>query len=898
MKLESQRKEKDFANVNFLSKSNLTPEEEIKLVKLVGQKCLVDCYLDGMKCKVLWDTGTEVALISQMWLNENFPGKEIKNVSELLGQELFLKVANNSKLEYLGYTEIVLRISDHSELLMVPFLVTEEEVNMPVIGYNVIEEIVKGEIQMNKPNIVNVIETLLCDVSNKKVESLVNLIQNKVSCIEPESIGDVKVGNKDIVIPKGRNLKMRCISQCRPVNEDIPVIFQPNLNLDLESGLVIGEGVMLIERGKTSRFLVPVSNTSGCDIILKARTQVGVIVPVASVIPCPMESQLNCINNDEDIVTEERNGDFRPDDPETKDKSFNDEEWLSHMKLDYLSVSQQRKVKEMLRKESDVFSKSSSDIGEMKGLDMKINLKDNDPVKRAYTSKPLYKEVKEYVEDLLASGWGQKSYSSYSSPMICVRKKNGTLRLCIDYRKLNSKTIPDSQPIPKVQDILNSLGGNRWFSTLDMSKTYHQGFIHENSRPLTAFATPWSLLEWIRIPFGLMNAPPVFQRYMNECLAGLRDVICIPYLGDILAYSKTFDDHLEDVQMVLKRLREHGIKLNFKKCNLFRKEAQYLGHILSEDGYRVEGANDEVIDRLKEAPKSVSELRSLLGFIGYFRSFIQDFSRKAKLLYDLLCKDKEKGKSKKKSLQRASNDKIVWLQEHQAIVDSLLELLKIPPVMAHPDFSIPFILHCDASETGFGAVLYQVQGGKLRVVSYASRTLTPAERNCYFHSGKLEFLALKWAVTEKFNDFLYYAPSFTIYSDCNPLTYILSSAKLNATTIRWVGDMANYNFNVKYRPGKLSTDCDYLSRHPVDITNSMDLCNEEITSDTIGAVVAGSKQKGKFAAFNSVMVPEFGKLAISQLSPHDVRAEQKKDEILGDIIRWVENRKYPDKETK
>ena len=309
---------------------------------------------------------------------------------------------------------------------------------------------------------------------------------------------------------------------------------------------------------------------------------------------------------------------------------------------------------------------------------MKINLKDNDPVNRAYTSipKPLYKEVNEYVEDLLASGWVQKSYSSYSSPMVSVRKKDGTLRLCIDYRKLNSKTIPDNRPIPKVKDILNSLGRNRWFSTLDMSKAYHQGFIHETSRPLTAFATPWSLLEWIRIPFGLMNAPTVFQRYMNECLADLRDVICIPYLDDVLAYSKSFDDHLKDVQMVLKRLREHGIKLNFKKCNWFRKEAKYLGHILSEDGYRVKGANDEVIDKLREAPKTVGELRSLLGFIGYYRSFITDFSRKAKLLYDLLCKDKEKEKLSMKSLQRPSSDKIVWLQEHQTIVDSLLVLLK------------------------------------------------------------------------------------------------------------------------------------------------------------------------------------------------------------------------------
>ena len=146
----------------------------------------------------------------------------------------------------------------------------------------------------------------------------------------------------------------------------------------------------------------------------------------------------------------------------------------------------------MLRKEHEVFSKSTIDIGEIKGLQMKIDLKDHDPVKRSYTSipKPLYREVKEYVEDLLASGWVRKSYSSYSSPMVCVRKKDGTFRLCIDYRKLNSKMIPDSQPIPKVQDILNSLGGNRWFTTLDMSKAYHQGFVHKESRHLTAFAIP------------------------------------------------------------------------------------------------------------------------------------------------------------------------------------------------------------------------------------------------------------------------------------------------------------------------------------------------------------------------------------------------------------------------
>ena len=137
-----------------------------------------------------------------------------------------------------------------------------------------------------------------------------------------------------------------------------------------------------------------------------------------------------------------------------------------------------------------------------------------------------------------------------------------------------------------------------------------------------------------------MNAPPVFQRYMNECLVGLRDVICIPYIDDVLVYSKSFDDHLADVDRVLQRLGEHGIKLNPEKCVWFKREVKFLGHVLSKDGYRIDSASTEVLEKLKEPPKTVGDVRSLLGFIGYYRSFIKDFSPKAKVLYDLLCKDK------------------------------------------------------------------------------------------------------------------------------------------------------------------------------------------------------------------------------------------------------------------
>ncbi|MCH2405040.1 MAG: hypothetical protein MK200_02450, partial [Nitrosopumilus sp.] len=421
----------------------------------MGEKCTISCSLDGEKHEVLWDTGAEVALISQKWLDENIPGKEIQNVTQLLGQELFLKVANNSNLEYKGYTEIILQMSDVSEPLLVPFLVTDEEISMPMVGYNVIEEVVKGEIQNQNPKILEMLGGAFLEISSKKIEGLINMIQKKTSCDEVENLADVKVGNKDIVIPKGMSMKMKCISHCGPVLNDIPVIFQPDVKLELQSDLIIGEGVMTVKKGKTTRFLVPVSNPSSGDIVIKARTKVGDLISVASVIPCPVAASINSVagemNEDEKRCGE---AGFKTEEELVEPKEeIQGEEWLSQMDLNHLSVSQRRKVKEMLRQESEVFAKDKGDIGQIEDLKMKIVLTDDIPVKKSYTSipKPLYKEVKEYVEDLLARGWVEKSYSNYCSPMVCVRKRDGSLRLCIDYRQLNSKTIPDCQPIPKVQ---------------------------------------------------------------------------------------------------------------------------------------------------------------------------------------------------------------------------------------------------------------------------------------------------------------------------------------------------------------------------------------------------------------------------------------------------------------
>ena len=174
--------------------------------------------------------------------------------------------------------------------------------------------------------------------------------------------------------------------------------------------------------------------------------------------------------------------------------------------------------------------------------------------------------------------------------------------------------------------------------------------------------------------------------------------------------------------------------------------------------------------------------------------------------------------------QLSSKKQINWTEEHQERLNLLTDLLMQPGVMAYPDFEKPFVLHTDASSEGLGAVLYQEQGGNLRVVGYGSRTLTLAERNYHLHSGKLEFLALKWAISDKLRDYLFYAPTFVVFTDSNPLTYIMSSAKLNATGHRWVEELADYNFTVNYRPGKMNTDANVLSRTPLDMDSCTRTC--------------------------------------------------------------------------
>ena len=291
---------------------------------------------------------------------------------------------------------------------------------------------------------------------------------------------------------------------------------------------------------------------------------------------------------------------------------------------------------------------------------------------------------------------------------------------------------------------------------------------------------------------------------MEHCLGDLRDDIAIPYLDDVIVFSTTFDEHVEHLRTVLRRLREHGVKLKQKKCKLFKREVTFLGRVVSEEGYRIDPENLNAVASLKnKTPQTIGELRKLLGLLSYYRRYVPNFAQKAKPLYDLVTRaantdsDKEQANDTEKRGQVPSSLKIAWAKQHQTVLEKLIDHLITPPVMAYPDYQRPYIVHTDASKDGLGAVLYQKQEETVRVIAYASRSLTNAEKNYHLHAGKLEFLALKWAITDQFRDYLYYAPKFTVFTDNNPLTYVLTSARLNATGLRWIGELADFNFNIR-----------------------------------------------------------------------------------------------------
>ena len=863
------------------------------VASLIGKKAVVQSYLNGLAVTSLLDSGSQVSIVSRAWKDEYLPDLSIHPVSEILGEEeLRIIAANGGLIPYDGWVAITVNLPgnlDPNLSISVPFLISSYPMDRPLIGFNILEVLICGQPEKLMPVLASLLSNAI-SIPSETAEALVNFIQTSKLVMQQ---GRVRTGAKDIILPAGRVSWVKCRVPSNMNAATGSVLFEADEDNLLSEQWDLGPGLLQIQNPTKPYVTIPIGNNTNHDITVPRKTAVGILQHVENVVEADsLDKSQPAVMVSEVTTTHVSNSESPL--------------WHPPVNLDHLGEEQQEAVRKMLHEESNAFARDGDDIGCIPNLQMVINLKDDIPVQKAYTSipKPLFKEVKEYIQDLIIKGWIAKSKSAYSAPVVCVRKKDGTLRLCIDYRLLNKKTVPDRHPLPRIQDLTDMLGGYSMFSILDQGKAYHQGFVAQGSRHVTAFITPWGLYEWKRIPFGLSNAPAAFQRSMEEMLGSLRDECCVPYLDDLLCYSRSFSDHVEVIRNVLRALQHHGVKLRAEKCEMFQKEVRYVGRLVSAQGVRVDPKDLDAVLALKtKPPQTVGDLRQILGFLSYYRSYVQDFAKIAKPLYELLQVKSSMPQTppshcKSRGPQLPSKTPIEWRADHQSTLESLVSMLTNPPVLAYPNFEEPFVLHTDASEKGLGAILYQLQGGKMRVIGYGSRTLTPAEQNYRLHSGKLEFLALKWAVCEKFRDYLFYAPHFTIYTDNNPLTYVMSTAKLNAVGHRWVGELSEFRFNIKYRPGKSNIDADTLSRIPLDIDNYVTTCTEELSQDVLHATWEGGRAAQKkdvawIAALytsSADVVPQPHSF-LPEISLEDLAKGQRNDPGIGEIIKLKETNK-------
>ena len=462
---------------------------------------------------------------------------------------------------------------------------------------------------------------------------------------------------------------------------------------------------------------------------------------------------------------------------------------------DPVYMQAQTEIKGLLDKYKVVFSDIPPGIINRAGLpDFEIELEagKKPPVGVQYRLSPREKEeLTRQLKLALENGWIEASSSPFGAPVLFAPKKNGGLRMCLDYRALNKITVKNRYPLPRIDDLLDQLNGATVFSGLDLASGYHQIPITEegDSRSLTAFRTPQGLYQWRVMPMGLSNAPAVFQRTMQQVFGDMIGKFVLIYLDDILIFSKTPEEHVQHCEAVLRRLQEKQFYAQESKCNFAMKEIEFLGHIVSGEGIKVDPRKVQVVQDWP-VPNSVQAVRSFLGLANYFRRFIHAFATIARPLQWLTRKELKWSAA-------------TWTDECQTAFELLKAKLTSAPLLALPDFSKPFEIIADASDFALGAIL--IQEG--HPIAFESRKFTDPESR--YHAGEKELLAVIHALTvwRCYID----GSQLWIFSDHEPLKYLRTKQSLSPRQIRWSQFLERFDYNWEHRAGRLNA-ADPLSR--------------------------------------------------------------------------------------
>ena len=698
----------------------------------VGPTLYCNVSVEGVPVRAMVDTGSQSTIISRSFLHkivrQKKTNKEPDLVYKLPGVRLFGKDGPQGSPEILVTAELDLSVQAGDKVVQAPVLVQPTSEQECLIGMNVAPGLGLLFLDAQK-------EPLLQVSPNTSETTSVSLIQT-------------------IRIP-GRMGQFVQATVKGSYPEDTALMFEPNPTLLSSQGLSSHDAVLKVD--DDGKVLIPLMNYSPSPTDLEEGAALGSLAPVQlddSDSPPLATSASSCLA------------------VQAQGKAEKWEQLRPLLELDMssdITDEQKQQLEDLLKENADVFALSNADLGCTTLVKHRIETGEHLPVRQQPYRAPYAHrgQISNLIDDMLAQDVVQPSNSPWASPVVLVPKKDGTSRFCVDYRKLNSVTKKDVYPLPRIDDILDTLGQAHYFTTLDLASGYWQIELDPATREKSAFTTHRGLFEFQRMPFGLCNAPSTFQRLMQVVLAGLEWQCCFVYIDDILVCSRTFEEHLANLREVFSRLRMASLKLKPKKCSFLQAFVTYLGFVISKYGI---SPDDTKVDKVKNypVPKDVTQVRQFLGLASYYRRFISNFARVASPLYALTKKGQE----------------FLWTPRCQESFAHLKSLLITAPVLSYPQFGEgkEFTVETDASTLGLGAVLSQRQeDGYVHPIAYASRQLHDGEKN--YGATELETLGIVWAL-KHFRHYLL-GHKCILYTDHAACTSMLKTGRPTSKLARW-----------------------------------------------------------------------------------------------------------------
>ena len=582
-----------------------------------------------------------------------------------------------------------------------------------------------------------------------------------------------------------------------------------------------------------------------------------------------------------------------------------------------LTAGQRSQVATLIGEMSTCFQGPGEPLGRTAVVSHHVDTGSHEPVKQRTRRIPQKQQeiVASEVQKMLDLGVIEPSDSPWSSPVVLVRKKNGSIRFCVDYRQVNALTKKDSYPLPNIQDTYDGLAGSVFFCSLDLAAGYWQVEVEKADRPKAAFATRDGLFQFKTMPFGLCNAPATFERLMERILQGHLWKRCMVYIDDVIVFGKSFDETRDHLRIVLSLIRDAGLKLKPEKCHLFQKELLYLGFVIDGEGIKPDPKKVSAV-RNWPVPCGISDVRSFLGFANYHRRFIKRFGEIAEPLLEIT---------------RGRAPLFHWSEAQQKSFDMLRHALATAPVVSHPvsgDENL-FVLDTDASAYAIGGELLQRVNGEERVIAYSSRTLSKSQRN--YCTTYRELLGVVWMIRH-FRQYLW-GRRFVVRSDHSSLRWLNSYKDADGMLARWLSHLQQYDFHIEYRPGARHGNADGLSRchrcgnpecpgaptysdAPESFSDGFpDNVGTGFRSGSQCPVQQDAIQPSVVFAESEKVVPDLSiqnvsaserrylrilserldqKTWLTGLAPEDIAAAQKADSSVGVVYGWIESGSKPD----